>query len=61
MSIAKMLSELCKERQRIVLVIQDLEHLAERPRLRLIKTDGVKRLHLRPKKMHENFPLQPTL
>jgi hypothetical protein len=32
MSIAKVLSELCKERQRIGRVIQDLEHLAERPR-----------------------------
>jgi hypothetical protein len=50
MRIARVLLELCKERERIIREIHGLEHLAKRRHLKLVKVVGVKRLHARPKK-----------
>jgi hypothetical protein len=59
MGIARMLSVLRNERERIVREIQDLEQSA--PKLKLLK-DGRREASSRPsQKLTENFPRRPTL
>jgi hypothetical protein len=57
MRITKALTELCKERERIVREIQDLEHVTERPRPELVRPTRSKTRPIRAQKsLRISFP-----